>query len=1623
MRDKLSLEQFRTYRAKLDSLLAQGDKGEISEEELLSSYIGVLQELSSYDLGDIDASEWKDLALFAPEGHSLDFSGSNANFDLTITAVIGNVNLHGCNVINLDKTQSEVSEDMFDEQTKARYSSFFLSDSFSPEFKRRYYSNTLKLDDLEGLTEEQKRELSTKDCAPHFRGSGEAYSYAILEHLGIDKTIELVRNKDVLELVKFAHKVEMTHGAFSESNPHKMLDLIKNARVEEVEQILVPALDEIFKRATLRMLDREVVPSLYREQADRMTLRDKDLPADVRQRYIDRRLTIGDVVEHQDAFRDIPLMDFMSAKATLEPLVEYESDMPLVDRLVKYKKVFDLATAYDKEYELRKSLTDNSGKVDLEYAVRCFIRNTMRYSPSSAKKMCEELGYEYLEYKGPEDLLKVGPNTIIDNEHVGLIVEKMGIKNLLRLEKETRLLSDGRLLSSLSDVAEKYPEQLAMFNGDEDSFEETKAKLDMLVLNIKNSVDRIRFLDYKSDGLSFSGENSSSLNVELAVRTFTYEKITDPKLAPLLRDKSLGTLLVCPCVKTSNGRFMMLYDFMEEKYGKEATLEMIKDLEPIFSSAVSTDFLEIGEEASLDEVIDKVALRYARTLLYVPDQKMLEIPDKYRKFFRSISVPEDAPEELKDAIKNRTCSYTLLNEHKEYLKYVKDLPPYLLSSVFSDRTYSGRPFYLKVEEWFGEDTPKYMMEYGAYIEQMRAKGLMTVSTGFSDRKAFKQSVDYEILKGIYDGKLIYDENLPSIIKDAHPEFYLPKDAPLELKEAFYSKKLDANYLLEHPELLQYFDKTLLPLGFEKYCWLRHIYDKNLTSEENNLRILTTITKINTLDDAVLEAEIQRYILDNKDNLDPDKLDVIVELYKNILVSNSSELYNLRGMIARELAKCDEPVEKYKQMEKIFVQNNLPTVGKVFLCFKILHPEYEGLKMEGKSKVSPVLLSKQNRSRDAMIFGDLLKCTLGSNNRNLLAYVENVMAGSSLYERVAAGEVSLDELSEEDYKQLKSFSGKLEMLYKNSFAGSHSEEAFERTGDLIADITELKRRLSPNGSLDYKLEDRVVAMYFGMSHTALTCGEVRDYMKTKVKTASERSSRVSTSGKFEIQKGDLIKGIGDARYLGAILQNGSVAKEFLGSAADSDATPLDTDVSMVDKDGKTIGEQCKGLAALSYGPVYFIIKNDERFSTTRSNDESHPEEYDPDKYELFQTGVLGETHYGIRTGFASTDIDAIYVDSTDPTVIERVKVEIAKNGFYIPIINDQKEVVFTEQDYKTMRGCMQGMSYYDEPEFKFSPQLETPETRAIADQILENNRKTAAKREKIDKVLREVITEQGFELKTTDIDGDLSEGIVELIDTGSTGRGTNAIDDGDFDFMVRLDRRLISDPEAMERFRGALRDRLLPNADQKKSTETGAKDFRYKKVKLDDETTVDIDLSFTVKTDKVSYSTDMALKDRLETIKEQDPEKYALVVANILLAKTILKKAGVYKPDRGDVPQGGLGGVGVENWILQNGGSFMQAAERFVQESEGKSFEQFKAEHHLWDFGENHMASGKGRYPHDDFYKCNMSQKGYDRMKRAMKIYLAVKKGQKMDMASEMEAAQVEGPEIDTPVMETEGRSR
>ena len=206
-------------------------------------------------------------------------------------------------------------------------------------------------------------------------------------------------------------------------------------------------------------------------------------------------------------------------------------------------------------------------------------------------------------------------------------------------------------------------------------------------------------------------------------------------------------------------------------------------------------------------------------------------------------------------------------------------------------------------------------------------------------------------------------------------------------------------------------------------------------------------------------------------------------------------------------------------------------------------------------------------------------------------------------------------------------------------------------------------------------------------------------------------------------------------------------------------------------------------------------------------------------------------------------------------------------------------------------------------------------------------------------------------------------------------------------MMRVDKSIMDNPAKL----GQISNALLAKFGKTKHAvdevlENG--NLRLKGVSIEGlDTSVDIDISFTQKTNKVQYSTDMALADRLKSIRKQSPEKHQQVVANIIFAKQFLKAVGSYKPNRGESPQGGLGGVGVENWVLQNGGSFLSAAKEFMSVAEKcENFDEFKTKYVVWDFGENHMAK-EGRQ-HDNFVTDNMSAIGYEKMKEALSIFLA-----------------------------------
>ena len=129
-----------------------------------------------------------------------------------------------------------------------------------------------------------------------------------------------------------------------------------------------------------------------------------------------------------------------------------------------------------------------------------------------------------------------------------------------------------------------------------------------------------------------------------------------------------------------------------------------------------------------------------------------------------------------------------------------------------------------------------------------------------------------------------------------------------------------------------------------------------------------------------------------------------------------------------------------------------------------------------------------------------------------------------------------------------------------------------------------------------------------------------------------------------------------------------------------------------------------------------------------------------------------------------------------------------------------------------------------------------------------------------------------------------------------------------------------------------------------------------------------------------------------------------MVKNIIAAKKLFKAHECYKPRHAggkdeetgkSLAQGGLGGVGVENWILQNGGSLTAAARSFLEaagvygqpDAEPVPLELFVSRYPIWDLGANHMAEEKGSYPHDNFTANNLDADGYKKIIGALREFL------------------------------------
>ena len=718
--------------------------------------------------------------------------------------------------------------------------------------------------------------------------------------------------------------------------------------------------------------------------------------------------------------------------------------------------------------------------------------------------------------------------------------------------------------------------------------------------------------------------------------------------------------------------------------------------------------------------------------------------------------------------------------------------------------------------------------------------------------------------------------------------------------------------------------------------------------------------------------------DHYDSYTAEAIKQIPAVLTTLLTTGVEELAkNFNAIANRALFFSPENADQIvKNLEKIYLRKDIPKFAKLYYSADVLYRDSLSTEEEG---VPPFLRWAKTEESNGffsareILMTDLLKNSIRSNNSSLRAYLKSCIA------------------SRDDSDTF---------LLGNKRAELHNADE----SDYIEEFTDNKkfrRRIFGYASnLGYYSPEQIL--------------ETMDKYRDEKNMLHKNSVTYDENGKARYNRrfkaGDLIKGI-NSSYLHLAIQDGFNCPEMAGIGAKEDYTHWDADFGSVrpEDDGSTIDQKILFSMANYYGDGLYVIVHRDGLESYDSSD-GNVGSYDCRPYEIYHRSH-DENFRGVRTGIGSEDIDAYVVNSDNYShrVALRLEYEMAKNGIYAPIIDRKtEEVIFTPDDFEKLRNRMAGMNkryetlpgeYYAAADLSLPDSLANESGLKYSDlvtgyfkRILDGSgyeggvKGQIFSRLQFDKNFPREIRDAFNEAMFAKLYDDNSQKSIEFIATGSSARGTGLPNDADVDVILRLDRRIFDNykKEILEalvtRYKNyyngekpAINNGLLTNRGIRKGVVDVMVDRDY--------TQVEVDISPVVTTNQRTFFSEEAARERLNSARRFGDT--ARIAANIVIAKALLKDAHAYKTDRSPEHDGGLGGLGVENWILQSGGSLRQACEEFLAiADDGQGgyipFDDFSSRYAIFDMGENHFSDNY-ESPYDNFVEKNMNESGYYKM--------------------------------------------
>lgn len=497
---------------------------------------------------------------------------------------------------------------------------------------------------------------------------------------------------------------------------------------------------------------------------------------------------------------------------------------------------------------------ENADDIDTIFR-KCIMYTLPRLNICSTKEEYAELfskfGFSFLDVNDLDDLYKIDDDTVVIDKKINNIIGHYGLSNLKRFASENNAFDEefgglkGEFLDYLYNDSDDLPFSYELsYQQFIDRLRERLIRRNEYVLSYEFLKGPVR--EELSD-LFLPEDTPKALRDLFYTRSLSLSNLRhNPEWIPYLKNAYL------PCCFLEHYLFPRSFsaDTLENfsrQFGNDEVLRNLADYYSFFNAIRFSLFFP----DNLDSFPDFETYIDANIYEFIVDSRILLnwnrfLPDKFKNKHMDVFLDDNAPSDLKKIFYERKLTLDTIKEHPEYVEYLIDKNLDISLITFNGRVYRS----------FG--TSKKIMEliliYGDRFTKIGPPYDLHELIRNSSVSEIKEALNNEIRKQILDGGIMYKEEDKALLGTGYESIFLRDDAPDDLKNIFYSGKLDFKHIASNPAWIPYLEnvdlRLVLTYSLVYYDDLIDEFYKLFGDKANKL----LVHKASTIDDMIIREK-------------------------------------------------------------------------------------------------------------------------------------------------------------------------------------------------------------------------------------------------------------------------------------------------------------------------------------------------------------------------------------------------------------------------------------------------------------------------------------------------------------------------------------------------------------------------------------------------------------------------------------------------------------------------------------------------------------------------------------------------------------------------------------------------